>query len=137
MSAQYVAREIIAGRLLASPVAERLGLSVDEVASGRLRLRMPFDLSNVTEGTMVHGGVIATLADVAAVAAAASSARLPPNAGATSHLALSYLSPANGCDLVAIATTIRAGSRQNVVRVEVQDPSALRIAEALVTVFLA
>lgn len=137
MSAIEPARAIIAARLLGSPVARAIGLDLESVETGLVRLRLPFAETNVTTGSMVHGGVTATLADVAAVAAAVSSAREPPEGGATSSLAISYLAPANGCALVATARTLRSGARQHVVRVEIACDAQRPIAEALVTVVLA
>ncbi|MBN8809402.1 MAG: PaaI family thioesterase [Sphingomonas sp.] len=131
------ARTIMATRLLGSPAARTLGLALDSVATGMVCLRLPFAEHNVTEGLMIHGGVIATLADITAVAAAVSSAREPPGGGATSSLAISYLAPANGCALVATGRTLRSGTRQHVVRVEIADDTQRPIAEALVTVVLA
>ena len=129
-------RAIITDCLLASPVAVRLGLRLE--ASGRhpWHLRLPFDAANVTEGTMVHGGVIATLIDVVAVAGSVAATRETPSAGATANLAITYLAPADGCDLIATPRSLRAGKRQHVVRVEVTDPDGCEIAEALATVLL-
>lgn len=137
MSAIAPARAIIATRLLGSPVARAIGLDLERVETGLIRLRLPFAETNVTDGSMVNGGVIATLADVAAVAAAVSSARELPEGGATSSLTISYLAPANGCALVATARSLRSGARQHVVRVEIACDAQRPIAEALVTVVLA
>lgn len=134
MSSIEDARTIIATRLLGSPVARTLGLELDSLKTGTVCLRLPFAAGNVTEAAVVHGGVIATLADVAAVAAAVSAASEPPGGGATSSLAISYLAPANGCALVATGRTLRSGTRQHVVRVEIADDTRHPVAEALVTV---
>lgn len=136
MIAQEEARSIIVDRLLASPLARHLGLLLEALEPGQVRMRLPFSVSAVTDASTLHGGAIATLVDVAAVAAAVSAAKTAPGAGATSSLSISYLSPARGCDLVATATSLRAGARQHVARVEVHDSSEQLIAAAIVTVVL-
>jgi uncharacterized protein (TIGR00369 family) len=137
MSGMQAARDLIAERLLGSPVAQHLGLLLETVESGSARLTLPFSVANVTVGSIVHGGVIATLADVTAVAAAVTAAPFLPTGGATSSLSISYLAPADGDALVATARVVRAGSRQHVVRVEIQNDRGDPVAEALVTVMLA
>jgi uncharacterized protein (TIGR00369 family) len=137
MNRMQAARDVIAERLLGSPVAQHLGLLLRTVESGSVRLALPFSPANVTVGSIVHGGVIATLADVAAVAAAVLAAPVLPTGGATSSLSISYVAPADGDALVARARVVRAGSRQHVVRVEIQNDRGEPVAEALVTVMLA
>ena len=127
---------VIEERLLTSPVAERLGLRLAEARPGSVTLCLPFDPVNVTVGTMVHGGVIATLADVAAVSAAVSGARMVPKTGATSNLSIGFLSPAQGVTLLAEALVLRAGARQHVVRVSIATDEGKAVAEALATVVL-
>lgn len=127
---------VIVDRLLASPVAARLGITVDEARGGQVRLTMPFGAANITEGDMVHGGVIATLADIAGVAGAVSAAREVPVAGATARLSVNYLSTAKGCTLTATSHLVQDGARHHVVRVEIHGAPGQLIAEALVTVVL-
>lgn len=136
MIAPDIAHELIAARLLGSPVALRLGLCLAHAEPGRVQVRLPFSAGNVTEGAMVHGGVIATLADVVAVATAVSAAHQPPAGGSTANLAISYLAPADGCGLLATGLALRSGARQHVVRVEVASDKGLAIAQALATVAL-
>jgi uncharacterized protein (TIGR00369 family) len=127
---------IISERLLASPVAQALALSIQDAQPGLIKLAMPFNVGNVTKGSLIHGGVIATLADVAAVASAVSAARDAPTGGATVNLSISYIRPANGCELLAIAQVRKAGGRQHFVNVEVTNADGQLIAEALVTIML-
>jgi uncharacterized protein (TIGR00369 family) len=81
---------------------------------------MPFLPTNVTHGSIVHGGVIATLIDIAGAAAAASGASADEvKGGATSSLSIQYLAPAQGAALRAVATVVRRGRRQVVTDVAV------------------
>ena len=122
--------------LLGSPVARALGLALEALECGRAVLALPFRSQNVTVGDIVHGGVIATLIDVAGVAATLSGASSEGFGGcATSALAVSYLAPAKGSALRAEASTLRRGRRQVVADVSVFAGETL-IAKALATVSL-
>jgi uncharacterized protein (TIGR00369 family) len=54
----------------------------DQLRDDEVRLRLPWDPSNVTVGDTVHGGAIATLADLTVMAAAWCGAEAPPICGA-------------------------------------------------------
>jgi uncharacterized protein (TIGR00369 family) len=120
--------------LIGSPVARTLGVELAAVEAGRVRLRLPFRHDNITVGDIVHGGVIATLIDIAGAAAAAAGADPDaPGGGATSTLAISYLAPANGVDLMADAVVLQRGRTQAVSEVTVRDAAGRAVAKALVT----
>ena len=57
-------RDVIAQFLPQSPFVAKLGIVADQLRDDEVRLRLPWDPSNVTVGDMVHGGAIATLADL-------------------------------------------------------------------------
>jgi len=125
--------------LIGSPVARTLGIALVALGCDRAVLALPFSPGNVTLGDTVHGGVIATLIDVASVAAAVSGADAERLRGsATAALAVSYLAPAQGAGLCAEAAVVRRGSRQVVADVTVltDDAAAALVAKALVTVSL-
>ena len=119
--------------LVASDLAQRLGIALETLEPDRVVLRMPFRPDNVTVGAIVHGGAIATLVDIAGAAASASGAGAEVEGGATSSLALSYLAPADGVDLAAEARVIQRGRRQTVADVEVRDATGRLVAKGLVT----
>jgi len=119
--------------LMGSALAQRLGLALKVLEPERVVLSMPFRPDNVTVASIVHGGAIATLVDVAGAAASASGAPPEMKGGATSSLILSYLAPADGVDLVAEAKVIQRGRSQNVSDIEVRDPAGRLVAKALVT----
>jgi uncharacterized protein (TIGR00369 family) len=126
--------ELIKSRLLGTPVGLRLNIRHQVSGDGILSLFMPFDTENVTVGDIVHGGVIATLADIAGVSAAVWACRRIPSGGATTNLTINYLAPAKGKELCATTTVLRAGSRQTVCRVAIFDE--VLIVEALLTIVL-
>ena len=82
-----------------SPFVTKLGVVSDRLEDGQVRLRLPWDPSNTTLGDMVHGGAIATLADLTVMAAAWCGATVPDNMrGVTVSMALEYLAPARATD---------------------------------------
>ncbi|MBY4897955.1 PaaI family thioesterase [Cupriavidus sp. AU9028] len=130
-------RALIEAILMQSPVARSLGVMLDSLAPEHVELRLPFNANNVTMGNTVHGGVIATLIDIAGAAAAASGADVDElKGGATSSLSIQYLAPAQGADLRAVAAVLRRGRRQVVTEVTVyaeSDDSGTVVAKALMS----
>ena len=63
-------RDVIAQFLPQSPFVTKLGIVADQLDDDEVRLRLPWDPANTTVGDMVHGGAIATLADLTITAAA-------------------------------------------------------------------
>ncbi|MBB2916846.1 PaaI family thioesterase [Cupriavidus alkaliphilus] len=113
-------RAMVDNVLLGSPVARALGVRLASLAPDHVELEMPFLPTNVTHGSIVHGGVIATLIDIAGAAAAASGASADDvKGGATGSLSIQYLAPAQGAALRAVASVARRGRRQVVTDVSV------------------
>jgi uncharacterized protein (TIGR00369 family) len=122
--------------LLASPVARALGFGLETLEIDRAVLVLPFKKDNVTVDDIVHGGVIATLIDVAGVAAGISGCTAEGfNGCATSALSISFLAAAKGKDLRAEAVALRRSRRQAVADVSVFAGPVL-VAKALATVSL-
>lgn len=107
MSVDTLARAWIDGVIAGSPAARALGVEIVDAQADRVRIRLPYDDKLTTVPEVVHGGVIATLIDIAG--AASSAAGLVPEdgatGGATSHLSITYLAPGSG-DLEAVATVL-------------------------------
>lgn len=113
-------REMVQTILIGSPVASRQGVVLDTLARDHVELVLPFSPDNITVRDTVHGGVIATLIDIAGAAAAASGADPETvRGGATGSLSIQYLAPANGVALRAVAVVVRRGQRQVVTDVSV------------------
>jgi uncharacterized protein (TIGR00369 family) len=126
-------RALVDDVLLGSSLARRLGIALESLEPERVVLAMPFRPDNVTVGSIVHGGAIATLIDIAGAAASASGAPSEVAGGATSALTVSYLAPADGVPLSAEARVIQRGRSQTVSDVEVRDDTGRLVAKALVT----
>jgi uncharacterized protein (TIGR00369 family) len=116
----------------ASPFAQLLGLTVQELSTDRAVLTMPDRPELVTMEDTVHGGALASLLDTAAMAAAWCTDQPPPSLrGATAALTVTYLAPATGAVLAAAQVLSRGRS---LVTVEVSGSCDDRpVARALVT----
>ncbi|ORB07490.1 thioesterase, partial [Mycobacterium intermedium] len=101
-------RDVIAQFLPASPFVAKLGIVAERLEADGVRLRLPWDPSNVTVGDMVHGGAIATLADVTVMAAAWCGAQAPPDLrGVTVSMTLDFMAPARATDVIGIGRAVR------------------------------
>lgn len=123
-----------------SPVARALGIRFDVVEVDHVEVLLPFSMANITVGDMVHGGVIATLIDVAGAAAAFTDVDLEVvKGGATGSLSIQYLAPAKSAALRAVADVVRRGRRQVATEVSVYaegDDGAVLAAKALMSTTL-
>jgi uncharacterized protein (TIGR00369 family) len=120
--------------LPSSPYVGHLGIELVEMEPDRAVLSMPFTQSLVTIGTVVHGGAIASLIDIAAMVAAWSDADIPDNVrGATVALSVTYLSAAEGEDLQAEARVLRRGRSLVYCDADVRTRAGEPVARGLVT----
>src|SRR6185312_4255377 len=91
--------DIIRQWLRTSPFVGYLSIELVALAPGTATLRLPYDKTVTTIGSVVHAGAIATLIDSAGAAAAWSDAEVPTNIrGTTVSLAISYLAAAEDED---------------------------------------
>jgi uncharacterized protein (TIGR00369 family) len=117
-----------------SPYVAHLGIRLVSIQPGEAVLTLPFASENVTIGTVVHGGAIASLIDTAAMVAAWSDAPVPDKLrGSTVNLTVTYLAPANNEDLQATARVLRRGKSLVYVDVDVQGTSSGPVAKGLAT----
>lgn len=127
-------RDVIAQFLPQSPFVAKLGIVADRLEEDEVRLRLPWDPSNVTIGDMVHGGAIATLADLTVMAAAWCGAQAPPELrGVTVSMALDFMAPARATDVVGIGRVLRRGRSLVNCEAEIVDPHGTLVAKALAT----
>ncbi len=127
-------RAVIAEFLPQSPFVAKLGIVADELGDDEVRLRLPWDPTNVTVGDMVHGGAIATLADLTVMAAAWCGADAPPSLrGVTVSMALDFLAPARACDLIGVGRVLRRGRSLVNCEAEIVDAAGTLVAKALAT----
>jgi uncharacterized protein (TIGR00369 family) len=126
--------EVMAQFLPQSPFVIKLGIVPEVLDGDEVRLRMPWDPTNVTLGDMVHGGAIAALADVTVMAAAWAGAQAAESLrGVTTSMALQYLAPARATDLIGVGRVLRAGKTLVNCDVEVVTPDGELVAKAIAT----
>jgi uncharacterized protein (TIGR00369 family) len=95
---------------------------------------MPFDPTNVTLGDMVHGGAIASLADMTVMAAAWAGADVPASLrGVTASLSLHFLAPARATDLIGVGRVLRRGKSLVNCDVDIVTPDGEAVAKAIAT----
>lgn len=134
MAPVSIGRDVIAWFLRQSPFVAKLGIVAEQLGDDEVRLRLPWDSSNVTTDDVVHGGAIATLADVAVMAAAWCGAQAPPELrGATVAMALDFITPARGTDMIGVGRVLRRGKSLVNCEAEIIDPEGKLLAKALAT----
>lgn len=104
------------------PSTSHLGIEILELGGGRARLRMHNRPELTFNGAVVQGGIVATLADYAAVAACGTlldEGWLMATTGAETH----NLAAADGSMLIAVAEVIKPGRRLAVARADVFNDS--------------
>jgi uncharacterized protein (TIGR00369 family) len=127
-------RELFGAWLANSPFAKVTGLELAELEPDRATVLMPYDERLTTFGDVVHGGAIATLLDVAAVAAAWSGVTDEgATTGATVSSSVNYVRAARGSDLTATARVIRRAKSFCFCAVDVTDAEGRLIAQGIAT----
>ena len=127
-------REIIADFLPQSPFVAKLGIVADQLTDDEVRLRLPWDPSNTTVGDMVHGGAIATLADLTVMTAAWCGADAPPVfRGVTVSMTVDFMAPARATDVIGVGRALRRGRSLVYCEAEIVDPDGRLLAKALAT----
>ena len=81
---------------------------------------------------MVHGGAIATLADLTVMAAAWCGAEASPELrGVTVSMTVDFMAPARGTDVIGVGRALRRGRSLVNCEAEIVDPQGRLIAKAL------
>jgi uncharacterized protein (TIGR00369 family) len=126
--------DVMAQFIPACPLAAKLGIVAETLEGDEVRLRLPFDTTNVTLGDMVHGGAIATLADMTVLAAAWTGAEVPDSLrGVTTSLSMQFLAPARATDLIGVGRVLRRGRTLVNCDVDVVTAGGAAVAKAIAT----
>ena len=108
-----------------------IGADLTRIEPGRIEVALPFGPQHQQQRGFAHGGLVATLADLAAGFAAVT--LVPDGVGVvTVELKVSYLNPGVGSQLKAIGWVLKAGRRLHFTEAEVWCDSVL-IAKATAT----
>jgi acyl-CoA thioesterase len=119
---------------MSEPYADGLGVRVESADGARARLRVPFQDGNSNPGGALHGGVAASVIDVAAGLVGQAGAEDRPGVEhGIVDLAVTYLAAAIHEDIVAEARVLRRGKELAFVEVDVRTDAGKGIARGLVT----
>jgi uncharacterized protein (TIGR00369 family) len=120
------------GRLKANPATNLLGFELESVSPGRAVLRMGVQTQHRQMQGVVHGGILAALADTAGAIAAFTT--VPPGTAiATVELKINYLEAVVDGNVTAEARVLRAGRNFVVAECEIFDEEKALAAKAIMT----
>ena len=116
-----------------SRYGRELGLVVESVDESSARLRLPYRDENSNPGKALHGGVAASLIDIAGgLVSLAGTPTGEPLASGAIDVSVSYLAAAIGEDIVAEARALRRGKEITYVEVDVATTAGKAIAKGIV-----
>jgi uncharacterized protein (TIGR00369 family) len=122
-------------KLHSSNPARQFGFVLAEAGPGRVVLRMPVDKRHMQVHGVVHGGVLAALADTAG--GLVTYVSLPGvKRVATIEMKINYLEAVEGGTVEAEALLIRHGRHVAVVDCNIRDRSQRLVGKALMTFFV-
>jgi uncharacterized protein (TIGR00369 family) len=107
-----------------------LGIKVIDLKNGLARLSLPFNENLLNQERVIHGGIIASLADSAAAAALLSIVGLEVKISSV-ELKINFLHSVKESDLFADAKIIHKGSRTAVVEVDISNKEKTMVAKFL------
>jgi len=132
---EHLAADELRERLEKSNTAKQFGFVLDEAKRGRATLRMHVDERHKQVHGVVHGGVIAALADTAGGLATYMSCPRGTRV-ATIEMKINYLEAVEGGILDAEAKVVRLGAHIAVVDCDVRDEDRGLVAKALMPFFV-
>ena len=124
--------ELVRQRMKESESTELLGFDVESVHDGRAVFRLDVRPTHKQIHGVVHGGIIAALADTTAAIAAYTAVPLGVEL-ATLELKINYLEPVPGGRVKADARVLRAGRNFIVTECEIFNETGSLAAKALLT----
>jgi uncharacterized protein (TIGR00369 family) len=122
-------------RLKENSTAKQMGFALVNATRGRVLLRMKVDARHLQVHGVVHGGVLAALADTAGGLASYMACPLGTRV-ATVEMKINYLEGVERGTLTADAQVVRIGRHLAVVDCDVTDDQRRLIAKALMTFFV-
>jgi len=130
-----VAAEQLRLRLQQNSTSRQMGFTLAKASRGRVRLQMKVDARHLQVHGVVHGGVLAALADTAGGLASYMSCPLGTRV-ATVEMKINYLEGVERGTLTADAEVVRIGRHLAVVDCDVTDDAKRLVAKALMTFFV-
>jgi len=110
------------------PFHQFLGLTLEETRKNFARVKLKIGKTTPTGiNNSVHGGVLATMIDMAAVTAVFASMREDDVPGGTADLQISYLRQAHGDWLEGKATVLKKGRQLATIQVEITNNERIQV----------
>lgn len=132
---EYLAASDVQERIRTSNTAKQLGFVVEKAERGKVTLRMPVKALHKQVYGVVHGGVLAALADTAGGLATYMACPRGTRV-ATVEMKINFLEAVEAGTVVAEAEVVRRGRHIAVVDCDVRDDRGRLVAKALMTFFV-
>jgi uncharacterized protein (TIGR00369 family) len=132
---EHLAADDLRERLRASNTAKQFGFVLDLAEAGHVILEMPVDERHKQIHGVVHGGVIAAMADTAGGLATYMACPRGTRV-ATVEMKINYLEAVSEGTVRAEARVVRLGAHIAVVDCDVRDESRRLVGKALMTFFV-
>lgn len=126
-------REIMRSRSDPSTFYALLGMRLEELGEGTSRFVMSVESRFFNAGGVVHGGVLASIADASIAAALATLVDPEREAIATVEMKINYISPVRDGDIVCEAKIIQRGRSVAVGESSISDAGGRLLARAMAT----
>lgn len=133
---EHPTAELLRERLSATNVAKQFGFVLTKAETGHVIIEMPVDERHKQTHGVVHGGVLAALADTAG-GLATYMACPPGKRVATIEMKINYLEAVASGRVNAEARVVRLGAHIAVVDCDVRDETRRLVGKALMTFFVA
>ena len=132
---EYLAASDVQERIRTSNTAKQLGFVVEKAERGKVTLRMPVKALHKQVYGVVHGGVLAALADTAGGLATYMACPRGTRV-ATVEMKINFLEAVEAGTVVAEAEVVRRGRHIAVVDCDVRDDRGRLVTKALMTFFV-
>lgn len=126
-------RRIIRSRGKPRTYYRLLGMELRELEEGRSRFCLSVSDNFSNAGGMVHGGVLASLADASMAAALATLIDLDREAIATVEMKINYMYPVKGGELISEGKVLQKGRSLAVTEACLTDGEGRMVAKAMAT----
>jgi uncharacterized protein (TIGR00369 family) len=134
-SDEYLAASEVQERIRTSNTAKQLGFVIDKAERGKVTIRMPVEALHKQVYGVVHGGVLAALADTAGGLATYMACPRGTRV-ATVEMKINFLEAVEAGTVFAEAEVVRRGRHIAVVDCDVRDDRGRLVAKALMTFFV-
>jgi uncharacterized protein (TIGR00369 family) len=132
---EYLAASEVQERIRTSNTAKQLGFVIDKAERGKVTIRMPVEALHKQVYGVVHGGVLAALADTAGGLATYMACPRGTRV-ATVEMKINFLEAVEAGTVFAEAEVVRRGRHIAVVDCDVRDDRGRLVAKALMTFFV-